>query len=754
MRAHPCMAYCQRPFSIAIIAMSWLLFVARAPTAKAVTQAFYDGSGSPAAAGFTLTGAAAIWTFDSDNGVAGSAPGFLHQRFHPSNVNTDAHWDILSLSSNDLDHSEGWFIEQRFKVIADERSIDDGFGIGNELRSSNGLYWTRMSTTGITIGFNGGEIPYPTAGPFHTLRYQVSPGAVNPQVILDGISLGTVPMMPATAERTFEFGDMSITGDGEVVWDYIAINQELPASRPIDFGRQWVRQHPLTLMGASTGSLPDFDISDYRGLNLNTVFANNNPPVADAAVAAAMPWHYHHNSSPRPYAPYSASDKATINQLIAKGGVTAWMLQDEPVTSDEIAAVGQSAQWMRDNHPELMLYATVGRGDGLSNAFLQEVITVIKPDALMFDWYPFRDDGTTDTNRWFADVTAMRRNALQAGIPYWGWLQSLTYEFRRTPSESDTRYNGYTLLTAGYSGLGYFTYDTNSKLFDANGNPTAFYNAAAAANLEYARLGQSLRFLTSADLRFVAGKHTVFGSFTQANSTPPALSNWVSGAGGDPHLQTVAVDFAQPNSIGSEKNGLIGLFTDDSGQRYFMLTNLNHAANLTASGAALSFVVTFDVTVDTLLRLNRLTGEPEKLTLTNHTLNLTLPGGTGDLFKYDTGDFAGIPGGDADLDGDVDLSDLGILATNYGTTSNSRWSKGDFDLDGDVDLADLGRLASNYGAGSSQAFADYRSLTSVPEPAMFVPAIASAIIIARPKIIRQPVGHLAEASANIDSESF
>jgi MYXO-CTERM domain-containing protein len=42
------------------------------------------------------------------------------------------------------------------------------------------------------------------------------------------------------------------------------------------------------------------------------------------------------------------------------------------------------------------------------------------------------------------------------------------------------------------------------------------------------------------------------------------------------------------------------------------------------------------------LRLNRLTGEQELIPLTNHMLFLTLPGGTGDLFKYNTSDFVGI----------------------------------------------------------------------------------------------------------------
>jgi hypothetical protein len=74
--------------------------------------------------------------------------------------------------------------------------------------------------------------------------------------------------------------------------------------------------------------------------------------------------------------------------------------------------------------------------------------------------------------------------------------------------------------------------------------------------------------------------------------------------------------------------------------------------------------------------------------------------------------------GDTDFDGDIDLSDLGTLATYYGQSDSVfGWVNGDFDNDNDVDLNDLGSLATHYGRGSNQAYADFQALTSVPEPA-------------------------------------
>lgn len=56
--------------------------------------------------------------------------------------------------------------------------------------------------------------------------------------------------------------------------------------------------------------------------------------------------------------------------------------------------------------------------------------------------------------------------------------------------------------------------------------------------------------------------------------------------------------------------------------------------------------------------------------------------------------------GDANLDNDVDLDDLGILADNWNSTT-ATWYTGDFDFDSDVDLDDLGILADHWGDGVS-----------------------------------------------------
>ena len=82
-----------------------------------------------------------------------------------------------------------------------------------------------------------------------------------------------------------------------------------------------------------------------------------------------------------------------------------------------------------------------------------------------------------------------------------------------------------------------------------------------------------------------------------------------------------------------------------------MLVNLKHGAKLNKEQAKDAMTLSFDPSVLAVERLNRLTGNVDTLLTTdnpassNRNLELVLEGGTGDLFKYNTGrPFARLPG--------------------------------------------------------------------------------------------------------------
>ncbi|HSV13196.1 MAG TPA: hypothetical protein VLI90_02990, partial [Tepidisphaeraceae bacterium] len=80
--------------------------------------------------------------------------------------------------------------------------------------------------------------------------------------------------------------------------------------------------------------------------------------------------------------------------------------------------------------------------------------------------------------------------------------------------------------------------------------------------------------------------------------------------------------------------------------------------------------------------------------------------------------------GDANLDGSVNVGDLGSLATHYGTSSGAVWTDGDFDYNGAVDVADLGYLASGFAAslgGAAVPAAMAASISATDAPATSIP---------------------------------
>ena len=81
---------------------------------------------------------------------------------------------------------------------------------------------------------------------------------------------------------------------------------------------------------------------------------------------------------------------------------------------------------------------------------------------------------------------------------------------------------------------------------------------------------------------------------------------------------------------------------------------------------------------------------------------------------------------DANVDGVVDVADLGILGASFGM-ANVLFSDGDFNQDGVVDVADLGILGANWNA--AQAIGDASAL--VPEPVTLSLLAISVLMVGR-----------------------
>lgn len=94
--------------------------------------------------------------------------------------------------------------------------------------------------------------------------------------------------------------------------------------------------------------------------------------------------------------------------------------------------------------------------------------------------------------------------------------------------------------------------------------------------------------------------------------------------------------------------------------------------------------------------------------------------------------------GDTNLDGVVDIADLGALATSW--QSSGAWHNGDFDYSGFVDITDLGKLASNWQAGISPGAATLDlslAMANVGMGGIAVPEPAAGILMFTPFLLRR-----------------
>ena len=446
-------------------------------------------------------------------------------------------------------------------------------------------------------------------------------------------------------------------------------------------GHKWLREYGLLLSGWA-GGLSDID-QYFDDTNFSDIFTPNR---------FLLPYHRGIPPAQAQWAIFTNADGASFNEIIndpANWPLGGFMTDDEPLIDHPLhptyVEVEQHINDTRAAAPSALTFANLfAPWWGGAQLFMDAYCAGIKPDILMIDQYPFDNNDFTDATYmriyFYAGLAYTRYKALTCprvdngtGIPYWIFLQG----YNRMPlirtekgiSESDMRMQIFACMTYGFKGFSYWTYLPSSGGPEVTGffeddlvTPTQFFWDVAASNIEVANLGKALVWLTSTDVRYVPHPG---GSLPEGigNFTTP---QWDTGA--DPLQSSVTV-----SGNGYGQDFLIGYFQDDAGEDYFMATNVYRHPFLNAAPLAKTITIAFDNSVDSLLRLNRLTGQVETVNLTNNTLTLTLPGGTGDLFKYDTGTaFAGVGCGGwgylaEDLNGDcqVGADDLSVLFANW-----------------------------------------------------------------------------------------
>jgi len=439
------------------------------------------------------------------------------------------------------------------------------------------------------------------------------------------------------SNRALPVGDGN--GIGEMAWS-TSLSNAPDVQRSQTVAKDWVRTHPFTI--SSWGASSDIDM--FSDANFNSALGGRSSyqTTAGAGITNHILGGFHE------------LDEEGLNIIhIATHAplFQGWLLCDEIPPAD-INGVADVADYIKTVDSNNVTYAGFGSS---GETYIDNVINTIGPDVLIHAWYQWANQdlytplGIDLMEGHYYDMNMFRSKALENNLTLFYYIQSFSDHLSETnstpvrylPSESQLRSDLFVKLAIGVKGFVYFVFDkTNGgplmdeALYNSVTHTTSdLYTPAMLANREVANLGASLRFLKSTDIRFVRGKPD--------NWAPAAIELWSIGAGGDTYIKDINVV-----EQGATKDGFIGYFTDDANETYFMLVNTYQDTSLSTSEATLHYTMDFDFGasgITTLQRLRRDTGNIETVSLTSlggttYRLTLELPGGTGELFKFNTGE--------------------------------------------------------------------------------------------------------------------
>jgi hypothetical protein len=233
--------------------------------------------------------------------------------------------------------------------------------------------------------------------------------------------------------------------------------------------------------------------------------------------------------------------------------------------------------------------------------------------------------------------------------------------------------------------------------------------------------------------------NTAAGNDTITQIAQPAVPNVVfNGGTGNDTLNINAGAFSFSSDAGAGTSSLTVNATGGGSSVSFTGGQHLSALNLTSSAAAIMTAAALDLS-PSMMHVNTLSFDSSntKLDLVNNELltgnsltsvrslisqgHLWTSIGSRVVGSLDIGggqvEARPTLAGDTNLDGAVDVADLGNLATNFGFSTGGVWGQGDFDYNGSVDVADLGDLATNFGlsigGGSGSAASPAAMATSV-----------------------------------------
>jgi hypothetical protein len=258
--------------------------------------------------------------------------------------------------------------------------------------------------------------------------------------------------------------------------------------------------------------------------------------------------------------------------------------------------------------------------------YIDSYMTVVQPKVLCMDEYTAVASTTYPPNAYplywhWSNLERFRKYGLAYHVPCWKIIES-NLANTSPNTEGIYRFQTYSALAYGFTGILYFTYTTQSPGLDLAlawgkeqsgtwGSGTSKYAIAQAINSEVKALAPTLMKLTSSNVRF--NTRPVF----PGSSNVPAedIETFASLTGGS-YVQSI-----------SGGTAAVGEFADASNRKYLMFVNEDwvngHSLTITLKSA----------NIPGLGRVSKTTGRLTLASIPNAVLSLPLSAGDGELYK-------------------------------------------------------------------------------------------------------------------------
>ena len=184
-----------------------------------------------------------------------------------------------------------------------------------------------------------------------------------------------------------------------------------------------------------------------------------------------------------------------------------YMVRDEP-GADLFAQLGRVVAELRrldPRHPACInLFPVHASADQLQTSsyveYLDRYLQTVRPPFLCYDHYPLLRDNT-DRADFYLNLELTRDAGIRHKTPVWTVVLSGWGVHFRKPTAPELRWQVYSALAYGISGVAYFVYwpanDSYAALVDYQGRPQPLYEATSKLNQNLLLLASALRDATS-----------------------------------------------------------------------------------------------------------------------------------------------------------------------------------------------------------------------------------------------------------------